>query len=119
MATYNKLTVNNGFVKSTKASASVTIGAHVKLTVQMKVHAKTVSDVYNQLTKMKSSFSSETWEKIQQSHVGGGASFFFGLFDLMAGISYDYYNRETNTNIQNNQQLKPLLRPFIILILQM
>ena len=90
MATYNKLTVNNGFVRGTEAGASVTIGAHVKLTVQMKVHAKTVSDVYNQLTKVKSSFSSETWEKIQQSHVGGGASFFFGIFDLMAGGSKDY-----------------------------
>ena len=116
MGTYSKVTVNNGFVRGTQAGASVTIGASVKLTVRMQVQAKTVSDVYTQISKVKSKFSADTWEKIEQSHVGGGLSFFFGLFDLVALTTTIKKRVPTFKKVR---QLKQFLRLFMMLILQM
>ena len=112
MTNYYKLRVDNGFVRGTNAGVSVTIGATANLKVSMKVHAKTVSDVYNQLETEKSQFSEQTWEKIQKLHVGGSISFFYGLFDLMAGANYDYSNKETNTNIKQSKESQLISQAF-------
>ena len=111
MANYNRLCVNNGFVRA-GACVSVTIGATATLNVSIKVHAKTISDVYNQLVKEKAQFSSETWEKIQRFHVGGSVNFFYGLFDSMAGASYDYSDRETKTDIQQSKESQAIAQAF-------
>ena len=112
MAKYYKLTVNDGFVRGTEAGVSVTIGATATLKASIKVHAKTISDVYNQLVIEKSQFSEETWDKIERYHVGGSVSFFYGLFDLMAGGSYDYSDRETKTDIQQSKESQTIAQSF-------
>ena len=112
MAKYYKLRVNDGFVRGTEAGVSVTIGTTATLKASIKVHAKTISDVYNQLVTEKTQFSAETWDKIERYHVGGSVSFFYGLFDLMAGASYDYSDRETKTDIQQSKESQAIARAF-------
>ena len=108
MAEYTKLTVNDGFVRRTEAGVSVTIRATVHMQVSLEVTAKTVSNVYNTLEKEKSQFSEETWEKIEKAHVGGGLNFFYGLFDLSVGGSYNYTNKKTSKDIQQSKEAQKI-----------
>ena len=112
MAKYHKLRVNHDFVRGAEARVSVTVGATADMKVSMKVHAKTVSDVYNKLSIEKSNLSTQTWEKIKDLHVGGTMKFFFGLFDLIAGDNHDYSNTETNTIIQQNSEAQAISKAF-------
>ena len=68
--------------------------------MSIKVHAKTISDVHNQLVKEKVLRNMRS-----QRFFVGSVSFFYGLFDLMAGPSYyDYRNRETKTDIRQSKE---------------
>ena len=110
MASYRKVRIENGYVKGTEVGVSVTIGASVKLDVDMHVRAQTVTSVYSQLEKHKHQFSEKSWEKIEKAHVGGGLSFFFGVFDLMLGGSYNYQNKTTEKDIKRTDEAQHIAR---------
>ena len=112
MATQKKFTVNDGFVRGTEAGVSVTIGAVAHIKVSIKVQAKTVSDVYSQLVKEKSQFSEKTWEEIQKAHAKGGVNFFFDLFDIFAGGSYDWSSKKTTKDIKTSKEAQAISKAF-------
>ena len=78
------------------------IGTKANLKVNMQIEAKTVSNVYKELSKYKRDYSASTWEKIEQAHAQASASFFYGLLGISAGGSYDYYDKQTQQDIKDN-----------------
>jgi hypothetical protein len=104
MATYTKQTITDGFMRGTEAGVTATMGAKVFLTVDVKIKAKTESNVYKELLKYKQDFHEDTWQKIEKAHASGKVSFFWELFGIAAGGSYDYYNKKTEQNIKNDIQ---------------
>ena len=89
-------------MRGTQAGVSVQIGAEATLYVNIKLKAKTVSDVYTELSKYKSDFHADIWKQIEKLHAEGSMSFFYELFSLAAGVSYDYENQMTQQNISQN-----------------
>ena len=104
MATYTKQTITDGFMRATDVGVSVTAGAKVTLTVDVKIKAKTESNVYKELLKYKQDFHKDTWEKIEKAHVSGKVGFFWDMFEFAAGGSYDYDNKRIEQNVTNDIQ---------------
>lgn len=102
MATYSKQTINDGFLRGTEAGAQVQIGTKAKLQVKMQIEAKTVSDVYKELSKYKRDYSASSWEKIEKAHTQASAGFFYELLGISAGGSYDYSGKQTKQDIKDN-----------------
>ena len=102
MAQYKKIEIHDGFMRGTQTGVSVQIGTEARLFVNLKLKAKTISDVYKELSKYKSDFHADTWKKIEKLHTGGSMSFFYELFSLAAGVSYDYENQKTKQNISQD-----------------
>ena len=104
MATLKKQVITDGFMRATDVGVSVTVGAKATLAVDVKVKAKTESNVYKELLKYKQDFHEDTWQKIEKAHASGEVGFFWELFGISAGGSYDYYNKKTQQNIKNDIQ---------------
>ena len=102
MAEYSKQTINDGFLRGTEAGAQVQIGTKANLKVKMQIEAKTVSNVYKELSKYKKDYSASSWEKIEQAHAQASVSFFYKLLGISAGGSYDYYDKQTQQDIKDN-----------------
>lgn len=113
MAKYEKVTASNGFVRGTEAGVYVTYGAVAHLKVSIKVHAKTVSNVFSQLVKEKSHFSKHTWDEIQSAHAEGHINFFYGLLNIMAGGSYDWSQRKTTEDIKSDKEAQAVKKAFL------
>lgn len=79
MAEFKKQEIYDGFMRGTKVGVSVQIGTSTTIFVSMKIKAKTVSNVFNELSKHKSDFHEDTWTKIEKAHAEGSASFFLRL----------------------------------------
>ena len=102
--TYKKQTITDGFMRGTEVGVSVTAGAKATLTVDVKVKAKTESNVFKELLKYKQDFHEDTWQKIEKANASGEVNFFWELFGIAAGGSYDYDNKKTEQNIKNDIQ---------------
>ena len=113
MATYGKITVSNGFVRGTKAGVYVTAGAVAEVKVSIEVTAKTVSHVFSQLVKEKSQFSEHNWDQIQSAHGEGKLTFFYKLFDIMAGGKYDWTEKKTTKDIKASKEAEAVKKAFL------
>ena len=105
------MTVNDGFMRGVEAGVTIQgPGTKAQLHVEVKMLAKTVSNVFKELQKYKQDFSKSTWEKIESAHTEGKVSFYYGLMNICSrfgaqasgGVSYDYENKETSTDIKDD-----------------
>ena len=102
MADYKTQTVTDGFMRGIEVGVTVQAGTEAILSVDVKIKAKTVSNVYKEVLKYKSDFHEDTWMKIEAAHASGKAAFFWELLGISAGGRYDYYNQKTEQNIKDN-----------------
>ena len=112
MAHYKKVEISDGFMRGTKVGASVQIGTSVNLKVKMKLKAKTVSNIFDELSKHKRDFHADTWKQIEGYHASGGASFFHRLFGMSVEGGYDYENQITEDNIKANKEAQTITKAF-------
>ena len=105
-----KLDVTNGFMRGMEVGVSVQTGISVTLTASLSLKAKTVSNIFSELSKHKKDFRTETWKKIEQAHASaaasGDASFFYLLFRIAAhaDASCDYENQEMQQKVQDSKE---------------